>query len=68
MTYFSMSRTIDRLAGGLANQGGTTVTADEPLALDVGMRMWLDHLRVEKGVARNTMLSYGCLLYTSRCV
>ncbi len=59
MTYFSMSRTIDRLAGGLANQGGTTVTADEPLALDVGMRMWLDHLRVEKGVARNTMLSYG---------
>ncbi|SEW11447.1 integrase/recombinase XerD [Austwickia chelonae] len=23
------------------------------------MRTWLDHLRVEKGVARNTMLSYG---------
>ncbi len=24
-----------------------------------GMRQWLDHLRVERGVARNTLLSYG---------
>ncbi|QQS00517.1 MAG: site-specific tyrosine recombinase XerD [Austwickia sp.] len=35
------------------------MTAAEPVDLDVAMRMWLDHLRVEKGVARNTMLSYG---------
>ena len=36
-----------------------TVTAERPVALDTATRMWLDHLRVEKGVARNTMLSYG---------
>lgn len=28
-------------------------------SLDGAMRLWLEHLRVEKGVARNTMLSYG---------
>ena len=35
------------------------MTSDGPIGLDAAMRMWLDHLRVEKGVARNTMLSYG---------
>ncbi|MEP7159538.1 MAG: site-specific tyrosine recombinase XerD [Dermatophilaceae bacterium] len=28
-------------------------------SLDSAARAWLDHLRVERGVARNTMLSYG---------
>ena len=32
---------------------------DGPVELDAATRLWLDHLRVEKGVARNTMLSYG---------
>ena len=35
------------------------MTADGPVTLDAAMRVWLDHLRVERGVARNTMLSYG---------
>ncbi len=35
------------------------MTTEGPKALDDSMRSWLDHLRVEKGVARNTMLSYG---------
>ena len=40
-----------------------TVTAERPVALDTATRMWLDHLRVEKGVARNTMLSYLSLIH-----
>ncbi|GAB77491.1 site-specific tyrosine recombinase XerD [Austwickia chelonae] len=35
------------------------MTTDRATALEASMRTWLDHLRVEKGVARNTMLSYG---------
>ncbi|MBW3086295.1 Tyrosine recombinase XerD [Austwickia sp. TVS 96-490-7B] len=29
------------------------------ITLDAGIRTWLDHLRVERGVARNTLLSYA---------
>ncbi len=39
---------------GAAPQAGAATSS-----LDVVSRAWLDHLRVERGVARNTLLSYG---------